>query len=175
LTDGLVDTRDRAVLLLAFTSGGRRRSEVANLRVDDLLIRTDATTHATPQRRARLKIRMSIGDAASRDEMTITGKPAQALLCWIESAGIVSGPVFRKVDQWGNVSRRMLTPQSINLIVKARAEKAGLDPQLVSAHGLRTGYRMDNAKRDGPNRQSKQQKKPILKDLGPKPAVNAAS
>ena len=31
-----VDLRDRALLLLAFGSGGRRRSEIARLKVDDL-------------------------------------------------------------------------------------------------------------------------------------------
>jgi integrase len=33
----LVDVRDRALLLMAFASGGRRRSEVAALRVEDLI------------------------------------------------------------------------------------------------------------------------------------------
>jgi hypothetical protein len=36
-TDRLADTRDLAVLLLAFASGGRRRSEVARLRVEQLI------------------------------------------------------------------------------------------------------------------------------------------
>jgi integrase len=35
-SDRLADTRDLAILLLAFASGGRRRSEVARLRVDQL-------------------------------------------------------------------------------------------------------------------------------------------
>jgi hypothetical protein len=35
-TDRLVDTRDLAILLLAFASGGRRRSEVARLSVEQL-------------------------------------------------------------------------------------------------------------------------------------------
>jgi len=45
--DRLVDLRDRALLLVAFSSGGRRRSEVAALRVEDLVdeepVRTDPT------------------------------------------------------------------------------------------------------------------------------------
>jgi len=35
----------------------------------------------------------------------------------------------------GNLDRRALTPQSVNLIVKARAKQAGLDPSAFSAHG----------------------------------------
>jgi site-specific recombinase XerC len=35
--DRLVDLRDRALLLMAFASGGRRRSEVASLRIEQLV------------------------------------------------------------------------------------------------------------------------------------------
>jgi integrase len=34
--DGLRDVRDRAVLMVGFASGGRRRSEIAGLRVEQL-------------------------------------------------------------------------------------------------------------------------------------------
>ena len=34
--DSLVGVRDRAVLLVGFTSGGRRRDELAKLRIEDL-------------------------------------------------------------------------------------------------------------------------------------------
>lgn len=44
--------------------------------------------------------------------------------------------MFRKIDEWGNIDRLALTPQSVNLILKSRCEKAGLDPAKFSAHGL---------------------------------------
>lgn len=44
--DRLVDIRDRAILLTAFASGGRRRSEIANLRVEDLV--EEEPVHAEP-------------------------------------------------------------------------------------------------------------------------------
>ncbi|MBB5577846.1 integrase [Rhizobium paranaense] len=43
----LVDLRDRALLLTAFASGGRRRSEVANLRIEDLV--DEEPVHADPK------------------------------------------------------------------------------------------------------------------------------
>ncbi len=138
----LVDLRDRALLSLAAAVGGRGRAELAALRVDDLLIDTTRTA-AVAKRRPRLTVRT--GSAEKRQTVVVTGKPAQALLNWTGEAGIVSGPLFRKVDQWGNVSRRALTPQSVNLIVKARAEKAGLDPQHISSHGFRFGYLLEIA------------------------------
>ena len=37
-TDSLRDIRDRAILMVAFASGGRRRSEIAGLRRDQLIV-----------------------------------------------------------------------------------------------------------------------------------------
>ena len=52
-SDRPVDIRDRALLLLAFASGGRRRSEVAGLRVEDLVdedpVPTDPKVPAVPR------------------------------------------------------------------------------------------------------------------------------
>jgi integrase len=135
--DGLVGLRDRAILLLASAAGGLRRADVANLRVDDLSTETTDTVRKKRTRVPRLTIRM--GKPENSEQLNLVGQAADALLTWMAEAGIASGPVFRKVDQWGNVSRRTLTPQSINLIVKTRAKKAGLDPKLMSAQGLRSG------------------------------------
>ncbi|MGO8528727.1 integrase, partial [Rhizobium ruizarguesonis] len=37
-TDSLLDLRDRAILMVAFASGGRRRSEIAGLRREQLTV-----------------------------------------------------------------------------------------------------------------------------------------
>lgn len=37
-TDSLRELRDRAILMVAFASGGRRRSEIAGLRVEQLTV-----------------------------------------------------------------------------------------------------------------------------------------
>lgn len=79
--------------------------------------------------------------------MVLIGRPVRALKHWLAAAGIDSGPVFRKIDQWGNIDRRGITPQTVNLVVKARAKQAGLDPQNFSAHGLRSGYLTEAANR----------------------------
>jgi site-specific recombinase XerD len=64
---------------------------------------------------------------------------AAALQEWLRAAGIVAGPVFCKVDRHGKV-RGQLTGQSVALIVKQRAAAAGLDPAMLSAHSLRSGF-----------------------------------
>jgi integrase len=48
------------------------------------------------------------------------------------------------------VSRRAIDPQSVNAIIKQRAELAGLEPGEFSAHGLRSGYLTEAANRGIP-------------------------
>jgi integrase len=152
-SDRLVDIRDRALLLLAFASGGRRRSEVAALRVEDLVeeepVRKNPSDAASPLLPC-LTFRLGRTKTAAADEderVVLIGKPVAALKDWLERCDISSGPLFRGIDRWGHVGRKGLDPQSINLILKTRIKAAGLDPSAYSAHGLRSGYLTEAANR----------------------------
>ena len=147
------DTRDRAILLLAFGSGGRRRSEVAGLRFEDVRFEADipAGPDKAPLPAASLRLgRTKTTDAEEGAIAWIVGRPVHALRAWLVASGIDRGPLFRAIDQWGNVGRKALTPQAINLIVKKRVALAGLDPHLFSAHGLRSGYLTEAARQGIP-------------------------
>jgi integrase len=87
----------------------------------------------------------------------LIGRPVTALKHWLAEARIDAGPAFRCIDQWGNIDRRALTPQSVNLILKARVKQAGLDPAMFSAHGLRSGYLTEAANRGIPLPEAMQQ------------------
>lgn len=161
--DRLVDLRDHALLLTAFASGGRRRSEVAALHVEDLTdeepVSADPADKDSPPLPC-LSIRLGRTKTTIADDdehVLLIGRPVTALKRWLAEAQIKDGPVFRRIDQWGNVDRRALTPQSINLILKARCEQAGLDPALFSAHGLRSGYLTEAANRGIPLPEAMQQ------------------
>jgi integrase len=151
--DRKVDIRDRALLLTAFASGGRRRSEVAGLRVEDLVDEEPVPQDPRDPASAKLPCltihlgRTKTTDASDDATVVLIGRPVAALKHWLAVAAIDSGPVFRKIDQWGNIDRRGITPQTVNLVVKARARYAGLDPALFSAHGLRSGYLTEAANR----------------------------
>lgn len=141
---------------MAFASGGRRRSEVANLRAEDLVdeepVRTDPADKNSPPLPC-LSIRLGRFKRTCADDnehVVLIGRPVTALKRWLTEAGIETGPAFRRIDQWGNIDRRALTPQSVNLILKARCKQAGLDPTLISAHGLRSGYLTEAANRGIP-------------------------
>lgn len=72
------------------------------------------------------------------------------LRAWLKRAGITEGAVFRGIDRWGHLERKALTPQAVNLILKRRIAQAGLDPKLFSAHGLRSGFLTETARRGIP-------------------------
>ena len=57
---------------------------------------------------------------------------------------------FRRIDRWGRLGATALDPQSVNAILKARCVRAGLDPALFSAHGLRSGFMTEAGKQGVP-------------------------
>jgi integrase len=151
-SDRIVDTRDLAILLMAFASGGRRRSEVARLRVEQISDEAAVPLDPKDQRSPTLpcvaiqlgRTKTGVADEAGR--VLLVGPPVEALREWLERADICKGPVFRAIDRWEALEERALTPQSINLIVKRRCAMAGLDPREFSAHGLRSGYLTEAAR-----------------------------
>lgn len=152
-SDRLADTRDLAILLLAFASGGRRRSEVARLRVEQISDEPgvprdpkDPQSPTLPCVAIHLgRTKTGVADEAGR--VLLVGPPVEALREWLERADIPRGAIFRAIDRWEAVEEKALTPQSINLIVKRRCVLAGLEPREFSAHGLRSGYLTEAAQR----------------------------
>ncbi|MBN9085177.1 MAG: tyrosine-type recombinase/integrase [Rhizobiales bacterium] len=151
-TDRLVDVRDRAILSLAFASGGRRRSEVTRLRVEQLheepSVPIDPRDPNSPKI-ACLTIQLGRTKNETADEaarVLLIGAPVDALRLWLDRARISKGAVFRAIDRWGTVEETALTPQSVNLIIKRRCVLAGLEPAQYSAHGLRAGYLTEAAR-----------------------------
>lgn len=148
----LRDIRDRAILMVAFASGGRRRSEIAGLRREQLTVEPPiAVEDGPPLPSLAIHLGRTKTSGADHDEVVyLTGRPVEALYAWIDAARIDKGSVFRRVDRWGNVSKRTLDPKSVNDIVKQRAMLAGLEPGEFSAHGLRSGYLTEAANRGIP-------------------------
>ncbi|KAA9361449.1 site-specific integrase [Ochrobactrum quorumnocens] len=148
----LTDIRDRAILMVAFASGGRRRSEVAGLRVEQLVKQAPLTdVDGSPLPSLGIHLGRTKTSGADHDDIVyLTGRPVEALTRWLETARIDKGSVFRKIDRWGNVSVRALEPSAVNRIVKQRAQMAGLEPGEFSAHGLRSGYLTEAANRGIP-------------------------
>ncbi|CAN7753420.1 site-specific integrase [Mesorhizobium sp. LjNodule214] len=161
--DRLVDVRDRALLITAFASGGRRRCEIASLRIEQII--EEDPVPADPKapdgdKLPCLSIRLGRTKTTQADSdafVLLVGRPVLALKDWLERAAITEGAVFRGIDRWGNLEKRALTPQAVNLILKRRVAEAGFDPAAFSAHGLRSGYLTETARRGIPLPEAMQQ------------------
>ena len=131
--DALAGLRDRALLLFAFSSGGRRRSEV-----------TAATLENTVREGAGFVFTLAVsktnqaGIERADNDKPIVGRAAQALSAWLQAAQIKTGPIFRRVRR-GNVIGEPLSPAAVRDIVKKRCALAGLGEEF-SAHSLRSGF-----------------------------------
>jgi len=162
-SDRLADARDRALLLIAFGSGGRRRSELAALRVEQLSDEAPIAVDSDDPQSPRLPCmtialgRTKTAGADDDSRVLLVGPPVDALRLWLARAGIAKGAVFRALDQWQGMGERALTPQAVNLVLKRRCVLAGLDPQDYSAHGLRSGYLTEAARSGVPLPEAMQQ------------------
>ena len=118
-TNSLRDLRDRAILMVAVASGGRRRSEVAGLRMEQLTVEVSvAGEDEILLASLAIHLGRTKNSGASQDEVVyLTGRPVDALNAWLEAAKIDGGSVFRAIDRWamfraGRLIRRRPTISS---------------------------------------------------------------
>ncbi|MFO7706279.1 MAG: site-specific integrase [Halopseudomonas sp.] len=131
-TDGNRGHRDRALLLLAWSGGGRRRSEVVGLQVTDVR-RLDADTWLYALGATKTDL------GGTRREKPLRGAAAHALSAWLDLAPTTEGPLFRRVYKGGKVGSAGLSADQVARIVQRRAQLAGLDGDWA-AHSLRSGF-----------------------------------
>ncbi|MDM0106519.1 site-specific integrase [Variovorax sp. J22R24] len=130
-----IGIRDRALLLFAWSSGGRRRSEVAEATMENLQDHGDrgyvyVLGHSKTNQEGR---------ATDSMQKPIAGRAAAALRAWLDLSGVRSGPIFRRVIKGGRILAEPLAPRAVRTIVMNRATRAGL-PGHYSAHSLRSGF-----------------------------------
>lgn len=115
--------------MVAFASGGRRRSEIAGLRVEQLTIEQPIEVeHGPPLPSLAIHLgRTKTTSGNQHNTVYLTGRPVEALYAWMAVIKIDKGSVFRGIGRSGTVLKRALDPQSVNAILKQRAEMAGLD------------------------------------------------
>lgn len=136
LPDNLLGKRDRALLLVGF-AGAFRRSELVALDVADLAFMPEGLVvtlrrSKTDQEGAGRKVGIPFG---SHPETC----PVRNLTSWLDSAGIITGPLFRAVNRHGQLGPRRLTDRTVARVVQRCAQAAGLDPRQYAGHSLRAG------------------------------------
>lgn len=117
--------RDRAILALMI-GGGLRRSEVANLKIENI-----------QQRESRWAIIDMIGKGNRVRTIPLPNWAKRAIDEWIETANISSGYVFRPINKGDTITGEKLTSQAIQNIVKEYATACGFN---LAAHDLRRTF-----------------------------------
>ncbi len=137
LPDSLAGKRDRAILLVGF-AGAFRRSELVDVDVSDIRLGDNKLTITVKRSKTDQEGKGLIKVVPALKDKTIC--PVEALRQWLDAGEIKSGAIFRQIDQWGHMRDERLTPQSVALIVKAAAIRAGLEPRQFAGHSLRSGF-----------------------------------
>jgi integrase len=136
--------RDRAIILLGW-SGAFRRSELAAIEFEHLRFDERGVEIVLPRSKRNQEGQLEsvlIGFAINTEVC-----PIGALREWIALMPDVSGFVFRRIDQHGNVFEQM-QPRVVADVTKAFAAAAGFDPKEFGGHSLRSGWITTAAKND---------------------------
>lgn len=130
--------RDRALLLFAWSTGGRRRSEVTSARIEHLQRVEDGAFvftlgHSKTNQRGELR---------PEDVKPLAGSAAVAMQAWLDllaKDGIKEGPIFRRIRRGGHLGEP-LAAAAVRDVVKERCRRAGIEEGGFSAHSIRSGF-----------------------------------
>ena len=135
LPNSLAGTRDRALLLLAYTLMARR-SELVALNVENIENHEDGSATVTFE---RLKTGVQATSYLSLEVVAVLSE-------WLSAAHIEEGAVFRRLDHAGEGKRQRMTGQAVGLTFKRIAKGLNLpdlDPARISGHSARIGATHD--------------------------------
>ena len=135
--DTLRGKRDRALLLFAWATGGRRRSEVAAATLENLR-RVDPKAYLYTLAHSKTN---QTGAERPEDVKPLVGSAALAMQDWLavlKEKGIQEGALFRRIRKGGHLGEA-LAPAAVRDIVKERCALAGVEGEF-SAHSLRAGF-----------------------------------
>ena len=129
--------RDRCLLLLGFWRGFRG-DELARLRIEHMQLQPGAGMECfLPSSKTDTDNRGRRFAVPALSQLC----PVQATQDWLTMLGQSHGSVFRKIDQWGNVSSNGIRPQAVVTILRNLFQRAGINmPNAYSGHSLRRGF-----------------------------------
>lgn len=128
--------RDVALLLIGFWRGFRG-DELARLQVEHIQAQAGkGLSIYLPRSKGD---RQALGVRHQAPALKVLC-PVQAYLQWIEVAGIAHGPVFRKLDRWGNLGEEALNSNSLIALLRRILERGGVPASIYTSHSLRRGF-----------------------------------
>lgn len=128
--------RDIALVLIGFWRGFRG-DELARLQVEN--IQAEAGVGITFYLPHTKGDRQHLG-ATFKTPALKKLCPVNAYMNWITVAGLVRGPVFRRLDRWGNLADAGINPNSMIPMLRRIFQQAGVPAELYSSHSMRRGF-----------------------------------
>ena len=119
----LAGLRDRALLLLA--AAGLGRADLVGLDAEDVRFTAAGLDLAL---RARSDSAVPARILAVARGATLAACPVRALEGWLRSSDTQFGPVFRKVDRWGNLEHARLGTDAVRRILARRTLRRAPTP-----------------------------------------------
>lgn len=129
--------RDRALLLFGF-AGAFRRSELVALNTWNLEEREEGLKVAIEKSKTDQEAKGQVIAIVRQQDSPYC--PVRALNDWLTVAEIERGALFRRMFRGDKVGQTRLSAQSIALVVKGHASRAGLEWEQYSGHSLRRGF-----------------------------------
>jgi hypothetical protein len=123
----LTGLRDRALLLLA--AGGLGPAALVGLDVEHIRFTARAAELTIDDASDRAHEKDWVGRITVRCDADRGRCPVQALRDWLQTSDTRFGPIFRKIDRWGNIEHRRFAISAVRQIVcrrtRRRARRAG--------------------------------------------------
>jgi len=131
--------RDRALFLVGWAGGGRRRSEIAAAQVEDFTEIEEGIRWTIPRSKADQVGRGLVVLLKPSDDERYC--PVRSLRRWLDLSKIKHGPVFRGIDAaTGEIMSAGLAPEGVSRRVQHYVKALGLDPSNFGGHSLRSGF-----------------------------------
>jgi integrase len=139
ISDDARGVRDRAMILVGWQGGGRRRSEIVAACAEHFVPIEGGIRWTIPRSKADQTGKgLVVALTPSLDERYC---PVLALRRWLTVSKIERGPVFRGVDMvTGALMEAPLAPEGVSRRVKHYIARLGLDPNDFGGHSLRSGF-----------------------------------
>ncbi|MBB3219900.1 site-specific integrase [Pseudoduganella umbonata] len=129
--------RDRALFLLGFWRGFRS-DELSRLRVEHIrVVQGEGMECYLPRTKTDRYLKGQTFRVPQLSRMC----PVSAYLDWVQAADLQDGPVFRRVDRWGNLGDDPLNVDSLLPLLRRVLATSEIDAaELYSTHSLRRGF-----------------------------------
>jgi integrase len=133
----LIGLRDRALLLTAY-DGMCRRSELVELKVEDITLSNEGSI--------KIKLRRSKTDQDGLGRwIYLKAETQAAIIDWLKISGVKSGKLFRGINKGSKINDNLNASQ-VNRIFKKLAKYSKIEPEFIksiSGHSIRVGAAQD--------------------------------